>query len=135
MAATRKLFVFKNPSIGHPHPRPAAASGLSLAKLGSTLVTLDEPFALADLPGRQRISLACKGIFLTLENDADRRAHQVEGFAVHVDQVAPVRIGDVIRLIAVDDDDGRILSTLMRIAKLDAAAAHQRRLMAFDGRF
>src|ERR1700693_2489155 len=132
MAVTRKLFVFKNPSTGHPHPQPAVTSsspepvGLafppptqlakttlfasgneadvrksaagdffqctSLAKLRSALVALDEPFALADLPGRQWISLAGKGIFLTFENDAHGRAHQVEGFAVHVDQVTPVRV-------------------------------------------
>src|ERR1700730_8289564 len=112
MAAARKVLVLKNPCTGHPLPQRAATSGASLAKLRSTLVALDEPFALADLPGRQRISLACKRIFLTLENDADRRAHQVESLAVHVHQVAPVPIGHVIRLVAVDDDDGWILPAL-----------------------
>ena len=41
----------------------------------------------------------------------------------------------MIGLIAVDDDHGRVTAALVGVTQLDAAAADQRRLMAFDGRF
>src|ERR1700719_151786 len=126
MHRIRKVFVLKNCRMGPS--RPGTAAGIL------PLIALDQPFPLAYLPGCQGIALAGERVLLAPEGHPDRSTHQIEGFAIDIDQVAPVGIRHMIGLVAVDDHDGRIAATLMRVAEFDAAPADQRGLVAFDGR-
>src|SRR5260221_1617156 len=134
-AEIRKALDLVNCSTGHPAITPAVDSELSLANKTLALVALDQPLALAHLTRRQGISLAGERVLVAAERDAYRRAHQIERLAIDIDQIAAVGVRHVIGLIAVDDDDGRIAAALVGVTQLDAAAADQRRLMAFDRRF
>src|SRR5450631_1525627 len=54
-----------------------ATQAPSLAKLRSTLVALNQPLALSDLAVGQDIALARKRVFFSLEDDPNRRTHQI----------------------------------------------------------
>ena len=96
----------------------------ALAALGAT----DEPLAFAHLARRQLVAAPGKGVRIGTEFDPHGRARQPERLAEVVLEVAPVGIRDVLRLVAVDDDDRRIASALVGVAQLDAPPADQRRL-------
>src|SRR5262245_48623094 len=68
-----------------------------------------------------------------LELYPKRRTAQLERVAEEMFQVAPVRIRDVRERTAVDHDQRRILSALVRVAQLGPAAAGARGLLAQDG--
>src|SRR4051794_17432475 len=74
----------------------------------------------------------CKGILACTQFDTQRRPNQVEGVAEMLLQEAFVRLTDGIERIAVDDDDGRILAALVRVAHLRAGAALALGLLLFD---
>src|SRR2546423_153749 len=75
----------------------------------------------------EELLAALEGIGAGAQLDAHRRALQLENLAKRVLQVALVRGFHSVQAAAVDDDDGRIGATLVRIAHLGAEAPRERR--------
>src|SRR5690606_7838409 len=74
-----------------------------------------------------------KGILRGLEFDAQGRAGELEVLAEPPFQEALVGIADVFERIAVDDDDRRVLATLVRIAQLGTEGAGALGLLELHG--
>jgi len=74
-------------------------------------------------------ALAIVGIGVGAVLDDHRRRKEIVGLAEHVGEVARVGIGNRCGLVAVDHDARRVAPTLVRVAQLDAPAAHERRLV------
>ena len=69
--------------------------------------------------------MPANGFSSPTEHHAYRRAREIERLAIDIHEVTPIRVRHVIGLIAVDHDHGRIAAALVRIAQLDAPAAHE----------
>ena len=74
------------------------------------------------------------GVGTRAELDAQRRALQRQTLAEPAFQEAPVAVAHLVERTAVDDDDRRILSPLVRIAQLGSERAVARRLLVQHGR-
>ena len=94
-----------------------------------TQQTLSTPL----LPRCQRVLLSLVGVVAGLELDVDRGTDDSQRRPESPDQVAPVVVGDQIRLIAVNDDDRRVGAALMGVAKLDPPSAGERWWPMLDG--
>src|ERR1700728_290403 len=81
-AAIRKVFVLMN-CRKDPSPRWCRSPILPL-------IALNQPFAFANVPRRQRVALAGVGVLIAPKRHSHRRAHQVKCLAIHIDQIAPV---------------------------------------------
>ena len=78
------------------------------------------------LAGGERVAYALERILPGAELDTQRGSDQGERGAEAAREVAPVGGRDELRPVAVHHDDGRIRTSLMRVAQLDPAASHQR---------
>lgn len=94
-----------------------------------------QPLALALLAWREFIAPTFVGVITGLEDHSYGCSLQAKYLAKAIGQIAPVGIGKSFRLIAVNDDYGRIASSLMRMTQLDAAAANQWRRVGDYGLF
>ncbi len=74
------------------------------------------------------------GVGARAELDAQRRALQRQTLAEPAFQEAPVAVAHLVERAAVDDDDRRVLSPLVRIAQLGPERAVARRLLMQHGR-
>src|SRR5690606_39904730 len=94
---------------------------------GSALGVAEQALPAALLPRRELVAPALVGVLAGLQDEANRCPREIERLAEAVDEVAAIGVGQVLRLLAVDDDHGRIAAALVGIAQADAPAPHQRR--------
>ncbi len=82
-----------------------------------------------DLPVRKLVFLACKGILAGTKLKPNGRADHIQMFAKGLFQIAFIARRHFVRLIAVNDDNGRIVATRVGIAELDSPPVYHGRSM------
>ena len=82
-----------------------------------------------DLALGELILSALKWIVLCSEFDLQRSALESQGFVKALFQISSVGVWDCLRLVAVNDNSGRIRAPSMGKAQLDPPSMHHRRLM------
>src|SRR5690606_23853769 len=105
--------------------------GVGAGLLAALDVLHQAPF-LGDLPGGKDVLLAGVGVLAAAELDLHGGAVEVEGAAIGFFQVAHIVVGDILGLVAVDDDQRRIAAAGVGVAQFDTAAVDQRRRMIRD---
>ena len=95
------------------------------------LVKIHHATALSLLSERQLIFLAFERVCPFTEFYFDWRAHYIQRFPEIVHQVSLIGAGQILHLVAVDNDYGRIVAAGVGVLHLDPASSHQWRLMVF----
>src|SRR5690606_10968048 len=116
-----------------PLPVPCSLFPTAFSSPSSSPSSFDHSAPLAALPCSEPVAPVLEWILIRSELDAHGRALEPEMLPEDIAQIATIRIGHVLDLIAVHDDDGRIASALMCVTQLDAPAAHERRRVALHG--
>src|SRR5437868_5782555 len=80
---------------------------------------LHQALAGAYLARGELVAFALERVFVGAEFHAHRSAFEAEVLAEDAGEVAPVGIGDVLDLVAMDHDDRRVAAALVRVAQLD----------------